>query len=124
MDETASVSKRYVRIETAKEMAALLQKYSKQKERVGISLCGTKESLYAMAIAPGSGSENEEEIFYYAAQSGVGESALGQVEETEEGQLSFCFEEEKAPIKTVGSVEEPVLKALASFLRRFRWQPL
>lgn len=118
VDETASVSKRYVRIETAKEMAALLQKYSKQKERVGISLCGTKESLYALAIAPGCGSENEEEIFYYAAQSGSGESALGQVEETEEGQLSFCFEEEKTPIKTVGSVEEPVLKALAELSKK------
>lgn len=118
VDETASVSKRYVRIETAKEMAALLQKYSKQKERVGISLCGTKESLYALAIAPGCGSEKEEEIFYYAAQSGAGESALGQVEETEEGQLSFCFEEEKTPIKTVGSVEEPVLKALAELSKK------
>ena len=118
VDETGSVSKRYVRIETAKEMAALLQKYSKQKERVGISLCGTKESLYALAIAPGCGSENEEEIFYYAAQSGAGESALGQVEETEEGQLSFCFEEEKTPVKTVGSVEEPVLKALAELSKK------
>lgn len=118
VDETSCVPKRYVRIETAKEMAALLQKYSKQKERVGISLCGTKESLYALAIAPGCGSENEEEIFCYAAQSGAGESALGQVEETEEGQLSFCFEEEKTPIKTVGSVEEPVLKALAELSRK------
>ena len=118
VDETSCVPKRYVRIETAKEMVALLQKYSKQKERVGISLCGTKESLYALAIAPGCGSENEEEIFYYAAQSGAGESALGQVEETEEGQLSFCFEEEKTPIKTVGSVEEPVLKALAELSKK------
>ena len=118
VDETSCVPKRYVRIETAKEMVALLQKYSKQKERVGISLCGTKESLYALAIAPGCGSENEEEIFYYAAQSGAGDSALGQVEETEEGQLSFCFEEEKTPIKTVGSVEEPVLKALAELSKK------